>query len=101
MNRDNEMDLQKHPRIIDEAALDRCRRRGHCEICGRPGNDPHHVISRGAGGPDHDYNLICLCRFDHNREASIGDVRMFEIISWREHKIITRETVYGIMRGDE
>jgi len=36
----------------------------HCEWCGEEielPQEPHHIISRGSGGPDHEYNLVMLC----------------------------------------
>jgi hypothetical protein len=35
-----------------------------CEWCGDEiplPQEPHHIVSRGAGGPDHQYNLMMLC----------------------------------------
>jgi hypothetical protein len=47
-------------RIEDEAAKERARRRGFCEVCLRRGVklDPHHIKSQGSGGHDADGNLI-------------------------------------------
>ena len=36
-----------------------------CEVCGRPGNDIHHIHGRGKD-KDVIENLICLCRDHHN-----------------------------------
>jgi len=60
--------LPKPVRLRDPAALQRARDRGYCEHCGRrcmP--DPHHIRSRGAGGPDTDDNLISLCPKCHDK----------------------------------
>lgn len=46
------------PELIKEMSSDRCevcRERADCEV--------HHIISVGAGGPDHRYNLIALCKW--------------------------------------
>jgi hypothetical protein len=50
-----------------------------CEWCGDDielPQDPHHIISRGAGGPDHAYNLMMLCgkqaRWGCHRDAHTG-----------------------------
>ena len=60
-----------------------------CEICGNYcSNEPHHVISRGAGGPDIPENMIQLCGKCH-RKAHNGDfdkMWLFNIISRRMHK---------------
>ena len=42
-----------------------------CEICGLPA-DRHHVVSRGAGGVDEEYNILLLCRGHHREIHSIG-----------------------------
>ncbi len=44
----------------------------HCFICGQPGSDKAHIISRGAGGSDEDYNIILLCRTHHSNQHYIG-----------------------------
>ena len=42
------------------------RQAGVCEICGRPGHDPHHLIPRSAIGFWHDpRNGVCLCARCH------------------------------------
>lgn len=57
-------------KIIDEDLLDVFRQAGRCELCSRPGADPHHVLSRGMGSAtrlDVRENLLCLCRACHDR----------------------------------
>ena len=54
-------------KLVDELYEDR----GHaCQNCGKYLNrnevNPHHIIRRGAGGPDTLNNLSCLCTFCHN-----------------------------------
>lgn len=57
--------LANRGRIKSQAVIDACRR-PTCEVCGRPvGGEPHHIISRGAGGPDIPENLIQLCKTCH------------------------------------
>lgn len=34
--------------------------------------DPAHVITRAAGGPDEDWNLIPLCRKHHSQQHNDG-----------------------------
>ena len=42
-----------------------------CEICGKPCcGEPHHIISRGAGGTDIPENLIQLCGNCHRNVHS-------------------------------
>lgn len=38
----------------------------------KPRSHPHHVISRGAGGPDVPENLLPLCAGHHQRVHAIG-----------------------------
>lgn len=45
-----------------------------CLVCGivtENGNDLHHIISRGARGPDEDWNLMPLCN-PHHQEIHSG-----------------------------
>ena len=42
-----------------------------CCVCGRkPPSDPHHIVSRGAGGSDRD--CVPLCRDCHTEIHTIG-----------------------------
>lgn len=43
------------------------RARGRCEVCGRAGTDPHHVVKRSAGGEDTASNVVLLCQSCHRR----------------------------------
>jgi 5-methylcytosine-specific restriction endonuclease McrA len=44
-----------------------------CEVCGRPGpNDAAHIRSKGAGGGDELWNLMTLCRKDHQIQHAMG-----------------------------
>jgi len=40
-------------------------------------SDPHHVVSRGAGGPDAE-NIVPLCRYHHSEFGNIG-IAQFEV----------------------
>jgi len=45
----------------------------NCCICGSmPPSDPHHILSRGSGGPDTLKNLAPLCRQHHTEWHQIG-----------------------------
>lgn len=71
--------LPKAARIQNQAVIDACRR-PTCEICGRPaGGEPHHIITRGAGGPDIPENLIQLCRVCHTK-AHTGELEKTRIM---------------------
>jgi len=95
--------LNKLLRIVDNNAIQRCKERGICEVCGLEGNDPHHIITVRSGGPDHDYNLICVCRSCHTRLhgpfCSVAKNDLFNIVSKREEINIDRYTIYEIMRS--
>lgn len=46
----------------------------HCEICGRPHAEKHHLFTRGAHGAaaEHPSNLMYLCRFHHMSVHDLG-----------------------------
>lgn len=81
-------------RIVDRKALKRARQRTHCEHCGERFESypfyrscsPHHIKSRGAGGPDSDENLISLCGLCHDlaHRAKISRERLREIVAERK-----------------
>lgn len=52
--------VPKVVRLRDPQAI-KAARKPYCEVDGRPAfGEPHHVVTRGSGGPDHKYNLIQL-----------------------------------------
>jgi hypothetical protein len=66
--------MPKPKRIVDEVYLDFVRDR-RCTVpgCYSEKSDPHHVISRGAGGSD--YTTVPLCREHHNEVHQHGRAR--------------------------
>ena len=40
--------------------------------------DPAHIVSRGAGGPDLEFNIIPLCRREHQFQHQLGWKIFFE-----------------------
>ena len=88
----------KYSRVRNQKTIDECKR-DYCEICGvRTGNEPHHIISRGAGGPDIKENLIQLCPKCHS-EAHNGKYTkdyLFDIIGRRLK--IDRDKIKEIIR---
>lgn len=43
-------------------------KQGPCRVCGAPPpNDPAHIIGRGQGGPDSEWNVLPLCREHHSQ----------------------------------
>lgn len=68
----------KARRKVDRQLLDATARRS-CAACGKSGpNDPAHIKSRGAGGPDDERNVIPLCRWHHTQQHKEGFIRMME-----------------------
>lgn len=70
--------IAKPERLVDEALLARVRGLP-CAICRARGVDAHHVRSRGAAGPDVDWNVAPLCRNHHQMFHQLG-LRTFVII---------------------
>ena len=78
--------IPKITRLKDTAAIAECRK-SMCERCGREAfGEPHHVITVGAGGPDHPCNLIQLCGpcHTHAHTAVIPKGELFQIIANRQ-----------------
>ncbi len=69
--------VPKQKRKIDEEVLEKARHRP-CVICGAWPVDAAHIVSRGAGGPDEEFNILSLCRLHHQMQHKIGFVRMIE-----------------------
>lgn len=68
--------FQKPQRRQNKEALQNTRKQ-RCVVCGRPG-EAHHVITRGAGGPDEPWNLMGLDRWHHVEIHQIGNTKMAE-----------------------
>ena len=67
-----------------------CKEIGICCCCGREGEtDPHHYISRGAGGSDK--HCVPLLRDCHRRVHAIGAKRF-----WLEAAVDPAEVAYGM-----
>lgn len=67
------------------AVLAPYRTAGRCEWCGVRcrERDPAHIVSRGAGGPTNEANLVALCRDCHtNHHAGLNPTRaeLFAVI---------------------
>jgi HNH endonuclease len=64
--------VPKKTRIVDFKALDKIRKLP-CEVCRkRPPSHPHHIRTRGSGGPDTEENLIALCPEHHTMIHQLG-----------------------------
>ena len=49
-----------------------------CLVCGASKTEKHHIRTRGAGGPDDEWNLLDLCRFHHQEAHKIGVITFIE-----------------------
>lgn len=58
-------------RIVDTMAKDAAKAMP-CVVCARFESDPHHLVSRGAGGDDVEWNLLPLCRICHTAIHKAG-----------------------------
>ncbi|WP_373325641.1 HNH endonuclease [Sporomusa paucivorans] len=65
--------IPKTPRVSDRKTFERCKSET-CEVDGSPtyGIGPHHIITRGASGPDIPENLIQLCWTCHYVKIPAG-----------------------------
>lgn len=61
----------KTKRKVDRKLLAEIKKQGCC-VCGNPSADPAHIRSVGAGGPDEEFNVIGLCRRDHQTQHQVG-----------------------------
>lgn len=71
-----------------------------CIGCGKSPVDLCHIISRGAGGPDEDFNLYPGCRSCHQVQHRVGIVSFFSMLprvrryfegkGWRLEEIVGR-----------
>jgi 5-methylcytosine-specific restriction endonuclease McrA len=67
----------KSYRIVDTMAKEAAKTQP-CVVCARFEADPHHLISRGAGGHDLEWNLMPLSRDCHTMVHKIGLTKMSE-----------------------
>jgi len=63
--------LQKTVRKSDLKLLSDVKQ-NPCLVCGRRPCDPCHIRSRGAGGPDTDWNVVAFCRIHHREQHDKG-----------------------------
>jgi hypothetical protein len=71
--------MQKPKRIVNKELLKYIREELFCIVCGDRFPDPHHVTSKGAGGPDISTNLMPLCGPGHHTEIHKIGIRAFAI----------------------
>lgn len=79
--------IPKPRRIRDPGAIAEARR-DYCEYCGRVSHGgPHHIVTRGAYGPDIVCNLVQLCYDCHYGKVPSGKLSkqaLFELVARRE-----------------
>lgn len=70
--------LEKPRRTQNRKLLDEIKKLP-CVVCGSKSMvDPCHIRSKGAGGPDEEYNVIPMCRDHHAAQHRMGFLKMFE-----------------------
>jgi 5-methylcytosine-specific restriction endonuclease McrA len=62
--------IPKPKRFKDKKYLEKVRQLP-CLICGKS-SEAHHLHSRGAGGGDYKWNVVPLCRREHNAIHKMG-----------------------------
>lgn len=101
-------------RIDDNKFLDRYRKPGLCELCGKPcwKREPHHVIAKGMGGGrqlDCRFNIISLgsspafqCQCHDRIDRAGGRERCWSVIAIREQTSpeIIKEVCFWILNLD-
>ena len=95
--------VPKRKRINDKVVRQEARK-PYCEACGKAtlaGEGAHHIGSKGAGFPDHPWNLIMLCNECHIYKAHGGHYSkrfLFEIVAKREGVSVeeVENTVWGL-----
>lgn len=90
--------IPKLKRVRDPKAILGARKL-YCERCRRPAfGEPHHIFTRGAGGPDIKENLIQLCTcHDLAHRGKIPRQELMEIVARREGT--TADEIERIIRG--
>lgn len=61
----------KQKRIEDKKLMKELRERP-CIVCEYSPCDPHHIKSKGSGGPDLEWNLLTLCHKHHVEIHQLG-----------------------------
>lgn len=61
----------KPTRKVDKDLMKQFRYR-NCVACGTTPCEGDHIFSRGAGGPDEEFNLWPVCRHHHSERHSLG-----------------------------
>ena len=95
----------KPKRLKDKKAYERARK-PYCEVCGKKAyGGPHHIFTRGAGGADHEYNLIQLCFSCHYEKVPSGKLsreKLLGIVAQREDMTVgeLEEINYLMKRGE-
>jgi 5-methylcytosine-specific restriction endonuclease McrA len=49
-----------------------------CLACGSANTERAHIKSRGSGGSDDAWNIMALCRKDHQEQHKIGIITFIE-----------------------
>lgn len=95
--------IPKPHRVVDSEALELYHlEHPLCEICGAQAKPcPHHIKTRGAGGPDEPWNLVSLCLRCDARVHTEADFRRRVIAFKREGDIEARGALRGVAEKGE
>ena len=91
--------LAKSYRLVDKKAI-QAAKKTYSELSGQPATgEPHHILCRALGGPDHPYNLIQLTRAEH-MDADDGKIPMDKlfIIKARQFNITLEDVKQEVER---
>lgn len=88
------MAIEKPVRIKDRKLLDTYHKK-RCVACGKTPSDPAHIISRGAGGDDVDWNLIALCRKHHSMSHALGWFKFCQLFPFVGRALKIKGWVFG------
>jgi len=80
--------IEKHPRLEDKKAYEAAKKE-YCEICGSPsrGIGPHHIFTRGSGGPDMAENFVQPCWDCHYVKLPAGKYSQEFLLSFPARRL--------------
>lgn len=85
--------LPKIKRVVNRKLLDKSKLKP-CAVCRKTPTDPDHIITRGAFGPDENFNILPLCREHHTERHAIGYFKMCEKYPFLKQELYGRGFVF-------
>lgn len=83
----------KIKRIIDEKLLAKIRKRP-CVICRITPSDAAHILTKGAGNPDVEWNLLPLCRQHHTIQHQYGWFKLCQEYPFLRQELYSKGFVF-------